>query len=171
MAGTDHIKNIFIKQRKVLRDPKRKPILRAIDHYREVLFIADNDQSHRLNEVSKVFRNAKISFLFSRDEKEDTSAKGSFSYHTNDLNLTGKIKNDKLKQMMQMQFDLILDLSADGIINLFLLKKLNGTFLIGKKGFEKSEIYDLLVSEKVDEETFIETIKEQITLLSQNGNK
>ena len=74
-------------------------------------------------------------------------------------------------KLIELQFDLILDLSADETLNLFLLKKLNSSFLIGKEGIEKSKMYDLLVSENVSNDEFIQTVKQQITLLSQNGNK
>ncbi|MDG1913302.1 MAG: hypothetical protein P8I55_01785 [Crocinitomix sp.] len=170
MAGADQIKNLFINK-KIRRDPKRKPVLKGLDRYHEILFIADTDQSQRLNELTSIFKHAKISFLYARKEKEDKSAHGNYSYHLSDLNLTGKIKNDKLNQMMQKQFDLILDLSTDTVLNQFLLKKISSTFIIGKKGIEKSEMYDLLVDEKVEEKTFIETVTQQIKLLSQNGNK
>jgi hypothetical protein len=170
MGGTDQIKHLFINK-KIRRDPNRKPVLKGLDEYTEILFIADTDQTQRLNELSSVFKHAKISFLYRRNEKEDKSTQGNYSYHSSDLNLTGKIKNDKLNQMMQKQFDLILDLSIDCVLNQFLLKKLSSSFIIGKKGIEKSQMYDLLVDDKVNEETFIETIKQQLTLLSQNGNK
>ncbi|NOQ73694.1 MAG: hypothetical protein GQ574_16930 [Crocinitomix sp.] len=171
MAGTENIKKLFIKQKKVARDPDRKPILKTMDQFNELLLIADADPSNLANELSAAFRHAKISFLFPRKNKEDNTAHGTYCYHASDLNLTGKIKNDKLKQLMQIQFDLILDLSTDEILNQYLLKKLSASFIIGKKGIEKSEMYDLLVSETTNNEEFIQTITKQITLLSQNGTK
>ncbi|MFT5823698.1 MAG: hypothetical protein ACI8ZM_004960 [Crocinitomix sp.] len=171
MAGADNIKKLFIKQKKVARNPKRKPLLRAIDQYNEILFIADTDQSELTNELSAAFRHAKFSFLFPRENKEDNTIHGCYSYQINDLNLTGKIKNDKLNQLLQIQFDLILDLSIDETFNHYLLKKLNASFIVGKKGMEKSGMYDLLLSETVNKEEFIQTIKKQITILSQNGTK
>ncbi len=171
MAGADNIKKLFIKQKNVERDLNRKPILKALDQYTEILLIADSDPSYKEAELNTAFKNAKLSFLYPRENKEDQSAHGSYSYHPNDLNLTGKIKNDKLKQLLQMQFDLILDLSADETLNQFLLKKVSGSFIIGKKGKEKSSMYDLLVTENISDEEFLQTITQQITLLSQNGNK
>jgi hypothetical protein len=70
-----------------------------------------------------------------------------------------------------MQFDLVLDLSDDDPIGRFLIEKLNQSFMIGHSHTEKSFLYDLMIENQLNDHDSIKIIIEQLTLLSQNGNK
>ena len=170
MSGVNNIKKAFIKRKKTKRNTKHTPVLKPVDAYREVLVYSNEDKSALTQKLSTVFKQAKITFCYERAEKEDSSAPGAYSYHLNDLNLTGKIKNDKLNRLLQIPFDLILDLSNEEPLSLFFLEKLNHSFMIGKRGTEKAYLYDLIIENNENDGDFINTIEQQITLLSQNGN-
>ena len=164
------MKNIFINRKRLKKRSNRIPILKRIESYKEILVLSDDDKQHLLTPVSDVFRHAKISFLSPRENKEDLSKEGNYTYHRNDLNLTGRVKNDKLKRLAQIQFDLILDLSENAPLNLFFIDKLNYTFIIGEEGNDKSLLYDLIIEKSTNDTDYLELIKQQITLLSRNGN-
>lgn len=170
MSGVNNIKKAFIKRKKAKRSNKRVPVLKPLDAYKEILVFSNEDKSALTSAVSDIFKQAKITFCYERSQKEDDSSPGTYSYHLNDLNLTGKIKNDKLNRLVQIPFDLILDLSNEEPLGLFILEKLNQSFMIGKEGLEKAYLYDLIIENHEKDGDFLNTIKQQITLLSQNGN-
>lgn len=170
MSSLDNIKKAFIKRKKAKRSKKRVPILKPLDAYKEILIFSNEDKSALTDVISTIFKQAKITFCYERYQKEDDTGLNSYSYHLGDLNLTGKIKNDKLNQLVQTPFDLVLDLSNEEQLPLFILEKLNQSFMIGKKGLEKVYLYDLIIENYEKDGDFLNTIKQQITLLSKNGN-
>ncbi|WP_070138259.1 DUF6913 domain-containing protein [Crocinitomix algicola] len=165
------MKKIIINQAKIKKRLERKPILRKLDVYREVLVVADEDKSQLESFINAIFPRAKIYFLFPRNEKEDQTKTDVFSYHISDLNLTGKVKNDKLKKVLDNRFDLVVDLSKNLPLNNFILARLNHTFMVGSASNNKSLWYDLIIPEAKNDKELFEHIKTQINLLSQNGAK
>lgn len=170
MNKTKGIKKVFIDNKKSKQIKTRKPVLKPIDKYKEILFISDTEKNHLLTEITSIFKQAKISYLYSRTNKEDNSTTGIYTYHSSDFSLIGKIKNENLIQMLSINFDLVLDFSSFETLNQYLLKNLNYSFMIGKSNTEKSKMYDLLIENKLNDTEFIQAIKQNITLLSQNGN-
>lgn len=165
------MKKIIINQAKIKKRLERKPILRKLEVYREILILADTDKSGLVPTLKQIFPQAKAYFLSPRKEKEDTSKKDSFSFHISDLNFTGKVKNDKLKKVLNNRFDLVVDLSKNSPLNNFILSKLNHTFMVGSAENGKSLWYDLIVPSASNDKDFLKNIETQINLLSQNGSK
>lgn len=160
------MKHFWLKRGAVQSRPNRKPELKKPADFHEILIISDEDAQNLLPHISSLFRHAKISFFSRREQKEDQSAHGNYTYHSNDLNLTGKVKSDKLNKLLNIKFDLIVDLSKNEPLNVFLIKKLNHSFMIGKSDSEKSLLCDLMIPYKENDELFFNEIQQQLTLLS-----
>lgn len=171
MSEPGGLKKNFLKRKLKGNRANRKPVLKSPDNFRSILVVADSDKSYLENTIHQLFRLAKINFLFPRKEKEDKTDSNRFSYHPSDFNLTGIIKNDKLNKLIQTEFDLVLDLSKNGLIETFLIEQINPSFLIGKLNQKESYLHDLIIEDDENETTFLEKINTQIILLSQNGTE
>ncbi|MDA7803082.1 hypothetical protein N8987_00715 [Crocinitomix sp.] len=165
------MKRFLINRAKVKKRLTRKPILRKLNVYREILIISDQDKSMLKTTITAIFPNAKIYFLSQRKEKEESAKNANFTFHASDLNLTGKVKNDKLNSLLDNRFDLVVDLSGNLPLNNFIIGKLNHTFMVGTEESGKGLWYDLIIKNTKSDQEFFENIKAQINLLSQNGTK
>lgn len=94
-----------------------------------------------------------------------------YTIHSGDISLTGKVKNDKLRELFKHQFDLILDLSDDDPIFTGMIEKIEASFLIGRSNSKRSFLYDLSVEGDWNNKELIPIITQQIKLLSQHGKK
>jgi len=168
MGAVDNIKFSLIKRKLSGVRAKRKPELKKLQAYKTLLIVSEDKKNYLLEDLLETFPKAKISFLFARPHKEDETAKGTYSYHPADFNLTGAIKNDKLNELLKRQFDLVLDLSKNELLTNFLLERLKTSFMIGKGSAETSFLYDLSINDSKSDSDFLNKTKQQITLLTQN---
>lgn len=156
------------KQKKTLT---RKVVLKPTRLFQKVLIISD----FKLNEIQtlakSIFSDAEIFTLYQRKEKLDNSTTNEFAVHNSDFNLTGKIKNDKLNQLLQMNFDLVIDLHQNSKSLYNLMLKLNASLFIGRLDQIENEFHDLYFNFKSNEHEFLKTIEQQITLLTKNEHK
>lgn len=146
----------------------RKVVLKPNNNFQKVLIISE----FKLNEIQSlaktIFSNAEIFTLFQRKEKPDNSTTNEFAVHNSDFNLTGKIKNDKLNQLLQMSFDLVIDLHQNSKSLQKLMMKLNASLFIGRLDQVENEFHDLYFNFKSSEHEFLKTIEQQISLLTKN---
>lgn len=152
----------------------RKPTLKSPGNHKKILLITNSDNPKLPTNLTVSYPNSELFFLHSTtagERKQQQSKEKVYTYHKSDVNLTGKIKNDKLNQLLQIQFDLVLDLSDDEPIGTFLIKKLNQSFMIGLNGLKKSLLYDLITQKGLNEEDSLRIMTQHLTLLSQNGDK
>lgn len=152
----------------------RKPALKSPDALKKILVITNSSNPKLLTHLTNSYANSDLFYLYPSalgKQKEDQTTGQDYTFHKSDVNLTGKIKNDKLNQLLQIQFDLVLDLSDDEPIGTFLIKKLNQSFMIGQNGLNKSFLYDLLTQKGSNDEETLRIMTQHLTLLSQHGDK
>ncbi len=171
MSAFDFITKNSIRRKTKATRPKRRPQLRKLSEFKRLLVIAENNKSELLQPLNKVFKTAKIDFLYIRSTKEDESEKGKYSVHLVDFNLTGKSKNEKLTHLLRTPFDLILDLSTENELLAYLLQQVNSGFIIGQTNAANAFMYDLMVAQSSDELAFIKTVEEQLKRLTTNDTK
>jgi hypothetical protein len=171
MKGLNWIKKLFLKKATLKKRPTRKPLLKSVEGYENVLVIASekNDDIEEL--VRKAFIHAKIVHLERREKKVEKIQSDNYTIHSGDISLTGKIKNDKLRELFKHQFDLIIDLSDDDPIFTGMIEKIEASFLIGRSNSKRSFLYDLSVEGDWNNKELIPMITQQIKLLSQHGKK
>jgi len=171
MSAADGVKIGFIKRRLKRVRPKRKPVLRKPTNFRNVLIVSEEDKTALIQTVNSYFDRASISVIYKRNNKEDNSKKGQYAVHLSDINLTGKVKNEKLIRLMNEQFDLIIDLQKKDDLLRYISQQIRTSFIVGPNTSENAFMYDLIIDEGQNEKEFIENIAKQITLLSTNGTK
>lgn len=171
MKGLNWIKKLFLKKAAVKKRPTRKPLLKSVEGFENILVIASekNDEIEEL--VRKAFIHAKIVHLERREKKVEKIQSDNYTIHSSDISLTGKVKNDKLRELFKHQFDLILDLSDDDPIFTGMIEKIEASFLIGRSNSKRSILYDLSVEGDWNNKELIPIITQQIKLLSQHGKK
>lgn len=163
--------SIFAKIKSRDKRPSRKPLLKKLADYREVLIFLNTDDETLKNELIVTFPQAKTTFVYPRKDKKTENESHDVTYHKSDFNLTGSIKSDKLKKITSISYDLVVDLTAENKISKILLTSLNQSFMTGRRGNNKSFLYDLLLNDSLSDQQIINEFKSIITLLSQDGNK
>ena len=171
MSTGDTIKKGVIKRKLKKARPKRKPVLRQLSNFRNILIVGEEDKTALIKSVSSHFPRASIAVLYKRIDKENNSKKGLYSTHLSDINLTGKVKSEKLTRLMDEQYDLIIDLLKKDELLRYISQQIKASFIIGPSGAENTFMYDLIIDQGESEQQFIENIAKQITLLSTNGTE
>jgi hypothetical protein len=162
----------FLTQRLLRKKiAKRTARLLSPEKVNSLLYIADENPVHFKEEIQRQFPHAQISFLYPRKEKNSDAPQGHYDYHNADLNLTGKIKSDKLNEVLRTRFDLILDLSDRNPIGDFLFRQLEYGFSIGCSIKDQEEKHDLIIRGSGDELACIHAANTQLTLLNQHEKK
>ena len=163
------MKRFFTQRLARKKAKKRTPILKSPDMVSSLLFISNDNPVHFREEIQRNFRHAKISFLHPRKDKLSEAPQGFYDYHEADFNLTGKIKNDKLTELLNTSFDLVIDLSDRNPLGDYLYSQLQYDFSVGCSNTEHDEKHDLIIRGNTDELACIKAANTQLTLLSQNG--
>jgi hypothetical protein len=133
-----------------------------------LLIMANEDPHYLSGELRRLFPNARISYCYPRSQKTSEAPQGTYDYHPSDLNLTGKVKSDKLQELLRSSFDLVLDLSDKNLIGDFLFQQIKVGFSIGFSCFDQDEKHDLIVRGDTDALTCIQAAKQHLTLLNQH---
>ncbi len=151
--------------------PSRKPILKKLNEFTEVLILLNSAEGTQKNAWTALFPTAKTTFIYQRKEKKNESESLDATFHKSDFNLTGSLKNEKLTKITAISFDLVVDLTEENKLSKFLLSSLNQSFMIGRRGNSKSFLYDLLLNDSLSDTEIITEFRTLITLLNQHGNK
>jgi len=171
------IKINALKRRKI-KSETRKIALKKAHEITKLVVVIQNENAYVKTRIKEVFSNAEIHVLTIRDKKLDESENDLFTLHFADFNLTGQLKNDKLKRLQQHQFDLIIDLSSNleskakpfRNANVELLRCFTQTIqaqlIIGMLNKENNEWCDILVESGNSPIDFIQNIEKQLNLLT-----
>lgn len=88
-----------------------------------------------------------------------------------DFGITGSIKNEKVLNLLQENFDLIIDLSENSTVLDYIISKCKSKLIVGKAGDnEENKIHDIFVPFLDNNESFISQTKASINLIAKNGN-
>ena len=147
---------------------KRAVNLKPPHKFKSVLLVTNNSNKSLKKFVEEQFINASVYQLYCRNIKVDDTTGFYHSVHPSDFNLTGKLKNDKLKNLLDMKLDLLLDLSGDSELLEHFVNRSTASLKIGTLSSDKTELYDLMVESQADEEKLVSNIIEQLNRLTQN---
>jgi len=147
---------------------KRAVRVLPVENYHSILIVQNGADDNLIKNIESIFKNSKVTQLYSRTEKEPTTNDTNYiyTYHASDLGL-GKIKNERLLGLINTNFDLVIDFS-DKITEFNYFVKISKALLkIGNLHSTKNYLYDLLVEKGNSNSDFIDNIKLQINTLSQ----
>ncbi|UKN01891.1 hypothetical protein K6119_19395 [Paracrocinitomix mangrovi] len=165
----NQIRNNFLKK-KMNSPVSRHVVLMEPDKIKSVLIVTEKEDNTLKRKVEELFPSASVYHLFTRDIKEDNSKGFYYTVNKSDFNLTGVLKNDKLKNLESMQIDLLVDLSAEeGLLDYF-VSRINATLKVGQMYTEKSSMYDLLIQLEGSKIQQIEKIYDQLKIFTINAN-
>ena len=165
------INNIKKKLLNHKTDRNRKVEILPIEKVHNILIVINDSENFQIikNHLLVVFQKSKITTLSYRDKKNDSSNGFHYSFHTSDIGL-GKIKNERLIGLINTNFDLMIDFTSKPTELDYFVQKSNCTLKLGNLHSSKNYLYDLLIEKGNSNSDFIENIKTQILLLSNNGN-
>ena len=161
------MKNTFLKKKST--SPINRSIsLKSISQMRTILLITNGEEKSTKKSVESQFQNCAVHQLFIRPIKEDRAIGFYYTVHNSDFNLTGNLKNDKLKNLESIDFDLLIDLSEESTLLQYFINKSKAAMKVGKLNTCHIEQYDLLVKFQTTHSETIKEIFEKIKLLTDN---
>lgn len=161
------LKEKFVQKR--IRDIQKHPVqLKKPEAFTRIILVTNSYDEELFEAAKKGFTNAEINMLYLRKSKQDESTKFHYSIHPADFNLTGHLKNDKLQKLLQINFDLILDLSENLIYLKYLVSQMHTTLSIGKLKTDSIQSHDLTCEFNQSKNEFIITVVHQLNLLTKN---
>jgi len=155
---------LILKKIKSSSDTRTIKIL-SLKSYKSILVISDKNEDAFVTQLKSIFDNSKFTTLYNREDKEDQSTLNNYTYHISDLGF-GSIKNDKLLQVLNINFDAVIDISQKTLELNYFVKNSKSTLKIGDIHATKNYLYDLLVDQIDSKTEFIDNIKRQINILS-----
>jgi ADP-heptose:LPS heptosyltransferase len=148
----------------------RRPILKKVEAYSEILVLMNLENDAVVSDFVRLFPSAKLTVLVPRLQKERNDRIPYSTYHKSDFNLTGKLKNDNLAEVLSRTYELVVDLSSESKINDLLLNRIKGDFIIGGIASKNSHLYDLQIEQQLCDKHDIKALINHLTLLTQHGN-
>jgi len=170
MSLTENIKTGYLK-RQAKTAEKRFVQLKRPDQFLKILILVDEKNDHLMSLAALKFKNAEMNQLYVRTGKEDESQEFQYAVHASDFNLTGRLKNDKLKKLLGYEFDLILDLSSNPVYLDYFLRNLKSTLVIGPMSEKLNDRFDLFFEGDQNNEAFLNLIVKQLNQLTSNGSE
>lgn len=164
----NQIKRSYIKKKNEFV-VERTAWLKPIQQIKSVLLICNNEDKSIKKMVEESFPNASVYHLFEREIKEDRTVGFYYSVHTSDFNLTAKVKNDKLNNLLNMQLDLLIDLSSDSDMLDYFVCNAQSALKVGHMKSPKMEKYDLMLNLDGTNKHKIETILMQLYTLTKTN--
>mgnify|MGYP000480291192 CR=1 FL=1 len=164
------LKKRAIKKKTDKLKSEKKVVIRPLEAYKKILLISIEEKQGFRKDIEGVFPMSKTHHLHFRPIKEDRSVGFDYSVHPSDFNLTGVLKNDKLSNLTKDHFDLVLDLSTDSVTLDYFTKSVSADLVIGRMSAQK-EAHDLRVEYGTDDRSFLNNVKHQLLLLSENGTE
>lgn len=161
------LKNTFLKKRSQ-NNQSRAVWLKPMAAIRSVLLVTNNEDKSAKKLLEEQFPKSKVHHLYHREIKEDRSVGFYYTVHKSDFNLTGNLKNDKLKNLENFNYDLLLDLSQNSELLDYFIKKSDAACKIGKFGSQKADSYDLMVNFGSKNSESVMNIIKQLNALTNN---
>lgn len=159
----DKLKIGFSKKDQV---KERKGALKAPGTMKLILLICDEEQNGLKAKIENTFSAAKVHHLFKRPIKEDRTVGFFYSVHSSDIGITGKVKNDKLSNLLKMPFDLVFDLTNNDQLLNALISKLSHGLIVGKINSENEKFHDLMFEFNGDFDAYIKKVFTQLNKLT-----
>jgi len=171
MGAFDNFKAKLLNNKVNKKGTNRKIEILPVDKIHNILIIANSLENEETikNHLLLIFQGAKISTLSTRDQKIDESNGLRYTFHPADVGL-GKIKNERLIGLVNSNFDLLIDFVSEPTELDYFVYKSNSLLKVGDLHSSKNYLYDLLLERGQSHSDFIENIKTQLLLLSNNGN-
>lgn len=158
---------LLLKKAKSITTQRKVSIL-PVENYRSILIISNEADDTLEKNITSAFKNSNITQLYSRSEKiEDSSNNDNiYTYHISDLGF-GSITNQRLLDLLDKDFDLIIDFSDKITEFNYFIKIATTPLKIGDLHSTKNYLYDLLVDRGNSNSEFIKNITLQINTLNQ----
>lgn len=161
------LKKSFLKKR-AQNNLSRTVWMKPIEEIRSILLVSNGEDKSAKKRLETEFPKAKVHLLHLREIKEDRTIGFYYSVHTSDFNLTGNLKNDKLKNLERFSYDLLVDLSHNSELLDYFVNKSDAACKIGEFGSAKANTYDLMVNFKSKSSETIENVIKQLNTLTGN---
>ena len=161
------VKNVFLKKRGKI-NLSRTVWMKPTAQLRSILLVSNNEDKGTKKILEEEFGKAKVHHLHLRDIKEDRTVGFYYSVHSSDFNLTGNLKNDKLKNLEKFSYDLLVDLSHDSELLDYFVNKSDASFKVGEFGSQKADSYDLMVNFSSKNSDSVLNVIKQLNLLTGN---
>lgn len=161
------MKKVFLKKR-ARNNLSRTVWIKSSSEIRSVLLVCNNEDKSAKKILEEEFPKAKVHLLHLRETKEDRSIGFYHSVHSSDFNLTGNLKNDKLKNLEKFSYDLLVDLSKNSELLNYFVNKSDASFKVGEFGSKKSNSYDLMVNFASKSSDSVLNVIKQLNLLTGN---
>ena len=165
----NQIKNAFLKKKSVADNLRHTFLLKPAD-IRSVLIISNSESKSLKRKVEEQYPDASVFHLYPREIKEDRTVGFYYSVHKSDFNLTGALKNDKLKNLQNKQVDLLLDLSSGSEQLNYFVGKVRSGLKLGDMNSSKSSLYDFMIEFQNDEIRNVENIYNHLMIFTQHAN-
>ena len=162
------IKTKFLLK-KSKEDVQRSVWLKSPKEIKKILLITNSDEKSVKRKVEETFPAAGVHHLFHREIKEDTTVGFYYSVHNSDFNLTGNLKNEKLQNLLKMNFDLLIDLSKDSATLPYFVNQSKSSLKVGPIKTKRMKAYDFLVDLEGSETDKISIIYNHLNLLKQDA--
>lgn len=157
------------KKYRSINPEDRKINLLPTNMYETVLVIINKAEQIQHNLLHQAFPAASFSFLSMRNEKQDRSSGSNYTLHKSDIRF-GRIKNDRLKTLVNTNFDLLIDLSEHSKLNDF-SQVLNANLKAGCFDKQQNNNLDILVKYSLTLKDVVKDIAQQIDKLTLNKKK
>lgn len=165
----NQIKNSFLKKKTEV-PVNRITFMQPPAKVKSVLLITNSENTGLKRKVEELFDSASVYHLFPREIKEDRTVGFYYSVHNSDFNLTGTLKNDKLKNLEKMGVDLLLDLSFGSELLNYFVGRVKAGLKIGDINSSKAELYDLMIEFQANDIQNTDNIYNHLTNFTQNAN-
>ncbi|MFT4600936.1 MAG: hypothetical protein ACI857_001113 [Arenicella sp.] len=136
---------------------------------KKILLVSNSDAKSLKRKAEETFDNAGVHHLFIREVKEDTTIGFYYSVHESDFNLTAILKNEKLQNLLSMDFDLLIDLSEKSAILSYFVNQSKASLKIGPINTKQISTYDVLIDLKGSEADKISNIYTHLNTLKQDA--
>ena len=166
----NQIKNSFLKK-KSGQTVDRHTVMMNPSEVKTVLLISNNDHKSLKRKVEELFPSSSVYHLFPREIKEDRTVGFYYSVHKSDFNLTGAVKNDKLRNLEKMQIDLLLDLSFGSELLNYFVGRVKSGLKVGDIKSSKAHLYDLMVEFESDELVTADNIFNRMMNFTQHASE
>jgi len=168
MGAFDNYKIKLLNKKTTKSSLKRNVCVLPIADYYSILIIQNKANDILIKSIESIFKNSKVTQLYSRTEKEVPIEHNThiYTYHISDLGF-GKIKKERLLGLVNTNFDLVIDFSDKITEFNYFIKIATATLKIGDLHSTKNYLYDLLVDKGSSDSDFLDNIKLQINTLSQ----
>lgn len=145
---------------------KRKVFVLPPEKINSILVITHSNIPLIESQLKNYFPQSEFYFLTTRDKKEDVSTGNQYSFNTSDMGF-GKLKNDRLNQLLKQNFEVVIDYNKNGCELDFFIKILDTHLICGHSDSEKNYLYDIFL----EGDNLIENLNKQLNKLTHNGHK